>query len=166
MASISNHSSRLIEIGEIGMVISTRNHFFGFIQKRSKYLGAIPAAATLLYPAALFALYRSFWLGTQCNCIRRTAVGYGRARCFLDTCLWYSHSLSCDCPSTWCRPVIVADYAEDCPPRRRLTLIGETFYVAGLCGNLTAPAFLITRVRWIPGAARKVLGLSDRVAAS
>jgi hypothetical protein len=38
-----------------------RNHF-GSIQKRSPYLCAIPAVATLFYPAALFALYRSFGL--------------------------------------------------------------------------------------------------------
>ena len=42
------------------MIISTRNHFL--VQKRSTYLFAIPAVATLFYPAALFGLYRSFGL--------------------------------------------------------------------------------------------------------
>jgi hypothetical protein len=44
------------------MVISIRNHFLGSVQKRSTCLRAIPAVATLFYPAALFALYRSFGL--------------------------------------------------------------------------------------------------------
>jgi hypothetical protein len=43
-------------------VISTSKHFLGSVQKRSAYLGAIPPVATLFYPAALFALYRSFGL--------------------------------------------------------------------------------------------------------
>src|SRR6266480_1325039 len=55
-------SWRMDPNGRDRMAVSTSNNFLGSIQKRSRYLSAIPAVAALFYPAALFALYRSFGL--------------------------------------------------------------------------------------------------------
>ena len=118
------------------MIISTRNHFLGSVQKRSTYLCAIPAVAALFYPAALFALYRSFGLVRDATAsderlLGMVAVGVSLILTFGIPILSFviAYQLGAVQLSS---PIArkTAHLAVASPPL--FTLIGVAFYIAGL----------------------------------
>jgi hypothetical protein len=117
------------------MVISTGNHFLGSVQKRSTYLCAIPAVATLFYPAALFALYRSFGLlhdatGSDEWLLGVVAVGASLILTYGIPTL--SFVIAYQLGAAHLSPIArkTAQLAVAGPPL--FTLIGVAFYIAGL----------------------------------
>jgi hypothetical protein len=118
------------------MIISTRNHFLGSVQKRSTYLCAIPAVAALFYPAALFALYRSFGLlhdaaGSDQWLLGAVAVGASLILTYGIPTLSFVIAYQLGAVPLL-SPIArkTAHLAVACPPL--FTLIGVAFYIAGL----------------------------------
>jgi hypothetical protein len=134
------------------MVVSAHDQFIEPVPgRRRAYLGALPAVAALFYPAALFALYRSFGLvagAAEADKWLLGVVAVG-ASLILTYCIpvvgvVIAYQLGRDAGQSLSRLArITAHLAVASPPL--FTLIGVAFYLAGIANG----DYVLWAIIWI-----------------